>query len=104
MLWQWNLCLGFDRITTSQKIRSKPLSLATALEDWQQHMSPCVALRSLATCSANPAPFGGRLNTTAEYAVRAVQTREGLAEEIPGAEPPEGICWVSMCSIARYFR
>src|SRR5256885_544012 len=82
ILWQWNLCPGFDRITTSQRIRSKPLSLAIALAGLQQHMSPCVILRSLATCSANPAPFGGRLNTTAEYAVRAVLTWEELVETI----------------------
>ena len=31
ILWQRNLCPGFDLITTSQRIRRKPLSLAIAL-------------------------------------------------------------------------
>src|SRR5712692_6726597 len=53
---------------------------------------------------ADPAPFGGRLNTTVEYAVRAALIREALAEKIPRTQPPKAISWLGSSSPVRSCR
>src|SRR2546423_6056545 len=98
ILWQRNLCHGFDLITTSQRIRRKLLSLATAPVGSPQLMSLCVTLKSLAMCSADPAPFGGRLNTTVGYAVRAVLSLAGAVVTVLETLRLKATLWLSYFS------
>jgi enterochelin esterase family protein len=53
----------------------------------------CVTPRSLATCSADPVPFGGRLNTTVESVVRAVRIPADAAATVLATLRPKATSW-----------
>src|SRR6185436_15545654 len=91
-------CRGLGRTILSAGTRQESLSVVLALADLPRRTLHFVTLKFSVTCLAGLEHFGGRLNTTAEFAVGAVLIPAGAEATVLGTQRPKATSWLSNTS------